>query len=81
MFFRLAGRLSIHLSFSCAKTLMLDIMCKLLNNMSFIPAMLIGGIDFDHFILLSVTLTMTRGRKVSGKQNLWPHFLTHFSAE
>ena len=32
----------------------------------FIPAILIGTIDFDHFILLSLTL----GYKVSMKQNL-----------
>ena len=37
---------------------------------SFIPAMLIGTIDFYHFILLSLTLTLDGGHKIDAKQNL-----------
>ena len=41
----------------------------------FIPAMLIGTIDFYHSKHLSVTLILARGHKVSTKQNI----LTSFS--
>ena len=47
----------------------------------FIPAMLIGIIDFYHFIPLSLTLTLPEGHKVSTKQNLLLHFLSHFSSD
>ena len=40
----------------------------------FIPAMLIGTVDFYHFIRLSLTLTLPRVRKVSAKQNLLASF-------
>ena len=40
----------------------------------FIPAMLIGTTDFYHIILLSVTLTLAWGCKVSTKQNLLASF-------
>ena len=36
----------------------------------FIPAMLIGTIDFYHFRSLSLTLTLSGGHKVSTMQNL-----------
>ena len=36
----------------------------------FVPAMLIGIIDFNHFLLLSVTLTLPWGYKVRWNQNL-----------
>ena len=36
----------------------------------FIPVMFIGTIGFYHVILLSVTLTLDGGHKVSAKQNL-----------
>ena len=35
-----------------------------------LPAVLIGTINFYHFIPLSVTLTLAGGHKVSNKQNL-----------
>ena len=41
----------------------------------FIPAMLLGTIDFYHCIPLSLTLTLAEHHKVSAKQNL----LTSFS--
>ena len=34
------------------------------------PAILIGIIDFDHFILLYVTFTLARGHYISIKENL-----------
>ena len=40
----------------------------------FIPAMLIGSIDFYHFIPLSLTLTLGGGHKISTKQNLLASF-------
>ena len=40
----------------------------------FIPAMLIGTFDHYKFILLSLTLTLPRGHKVSTKQNLLASF-------
>ena len=36
----------------------------------FIPAMLIGTIDFCHFIPFSLNLTLPGGHKVKAKQNL-----------
>ena len=42
----------------------------------FIPAMLIGTIDFNHFILLSLILTLPAGHKVIAKQNLLASFST-----
>ena len=36
--------------------------------------MLIGNIDFYHFIPLSLTLTLLGGHKVSAKQNLLAAF-------
>ena len=41
----------------------------------FIPAMLIGAIDFSHFIPLSFMMTLPGAHKVSAKQNL------HFSID
>ena len=40
----------------------------------FVPAMLIGTIDFCHFISLSLTLTFLWGHRVSAKQNLLASF-------
>ena len=46
------------------------------------PAMLIGTIDFYHFIPLLLTLTLPGGNKVSTKQNLfWLQFLALFSSD
>ena len=47
----------------------------------FIPAMLIGTINFYHFIPLSAILTLAWGHKVSTRQSLLASFLTHFSAD
>ena len=48
--------------------------CIRLYSQFFIPTMLIGTIDFYHFIPLSVILTMVGGHKVSAKQNLLASF-------
>ena len=40
--------------------------------------MLIGTIDFYHFILLSLTITLTWDHKVSAKQNLSATFYPTF---
>ena len=39
-----------------------------------LPAMFLGTIDFNHFIPLSLTLTLPGGHKVSAKQNLLASF-------
>ena len=41
-----------------------------LFNISFMPAMLIGNMDFQRFIPFSMTLTLTGGYRVSAEQNL-----------
>ena len=64
---RLAGCLDM------AKDLTLDISQKLFNQ-TFIPAMLVGTIDLYHFVLLSLSLTLSGGHKVSVKQNLLASF-------
>ena len=72
---RLAGQPS-----CVAKTLILDNTCRLLPN-SFVPAMLIGTIDFCHFIPLSVTVTLAGGHMVSTELNLltsFSHAFFHF---
>ena len=53
-----------------AKTLTLGVTRKLFNPILLMPAMLIGNLYFCHFISLSQTLTLPRGRKVNAKQNL-----------
>ena len=45
----------------------------------FIPAMLVGIIDFYHFIPLSVTLTLTGDHKTKESKTSWLHFLPDFS--
>ena len=40
--------------------------------------MLIGIINFDHFVLLSLTLTLPGGNKVNTKQNLLASFSNFF---
>ena len=44
-----------------------------------IPTMLIGAIDFYHFLPISVTLTLAGGHKISTKQNLLAPLFAHFS--
>ena len=54
---------------SCvAKALTLDIARKVFNH-CFIPAVLIGAIDFCHYILLPLTLILIGGHKVSARLN------------
>ena len=55
-----------------AKNLTLDITHKLFNQ--FVSYLLIGTIDFYHFILISLTLTLPLCHKVSAKQNLLASF-------
>ena len=43
-----------------------------------IPAMLVGSVDFYHFIPLSVTMTSAGGHKVSTKQDLLASFCGTF---
>ena len=57
--------------FAC---LTLDITCKLFNQFFFIAAMLIGTIDFYHFVPLSLILILPGGHKVNAKQNLLSSF-------
>ena len=54
----------VRLSFM-AKTLTLDITCKLHNQILFIPGMLMGTIDLYHFMPFSLTLTLSERHKVS----------------
>ena len=46
-----------------------------------INAMLIGTIDFHHFILISLTLTLPGVTKSTQSKTYWLHFLTHFSCD
>ena len=39
--------------------------------------MLLGTIDFYHFVPLSMTLTFAEGHKVSANQNLMASFFAH----
>ena len=56
-------------------TFMLDITHTLFNQFFFfIPAMLVGIIDFYHSIPLSVTLTLAGGDKVSVERSLLASF-------
>ena len=50
-----------------AKALTLNITRKLFNQIFFIRAILLGTTDFCHFVLLSLTLTLPGGHKVSAK--------------
>ena len=43
--------------------------------------MLIGTIDFYHFVPLSLTLTLPGGDKVSAKQNLLASFIRMLSSD
>ena len=43
----------------------------------FIPAMLIGTIDFYHFIPLPLTLTLPGFTRSAQSKTSWLHFLTH----
>ena len=63
----LAGHAS-QLSFM-EKMLALVIIYKL-STKFFVGAMLVGTIDFYHFLLLSLSLTLPGGLKVNAKQNL-----------
>ena len=64
---------------SCvAKALTLEIMHKLFNQILFVSVMLIGTIDFYHFILLSLILNMPGDYKINAKQNLLASFIPHF---
>ena len=47
----------------------------------FIPAILIGTIDFYHFIPISLTMTLPRGYKVSANKTFWLHFPPHCSSD
>ena len=44
----------------------------------FIPAILIGAIDFYHFIWPSLTLTLPGGHKISTEENLLASFSPTF---
>ena len=78
---RLAGRSQAVRTSCVAKPLTLDITHKLLNQFSFIPAMLIDTIVFYHLIPLSLILTLPGGHKVSAKQNLLASFSPTFSPD
>ena len=56
-------------------------MCKLFIQTFFMSVILIliGTIDFYHFIPLSVTVTLAGGHKGGTKPSLLVSFLTHFS--
>ena len=50
-----------------------------LNQIIFIPALLIGVINFYHFIPLSVTFALPGGSAES--KSYWLHFLVHLSSD
>ena len=43
--------------------------------------MLIGTIDFYHFLLLSLTLTLLGITRPAQIKTYWLHFLAHFSSD
>ena len=58
---------------SCmAKTVMLDITCKLFKFLSYLPCL--GTIDFYYLIPLSLSMTLPGGRRISTKVNLLASF-------
>ena len=60
---------------SCAaKTLTLDIICKVFNLFLAYLQMVVGTIDFYHFIPLSLILTLAGDQKVSAKQDILASF-------
>ena len=66
-----------HASVLRGKTLKRWIYAHTLQPSFFIPAILIGAIDFQSRISLSVTLTLAESRQVSSKQNLLVSILSH----
>ena len=65
----------------CAtKKLTLYITRKLWTQI-FIPSMRIGTVDFYHFILLSLTLTVAGVIRPGQSKACWLHFLPHFSSD
>ena len=74
-----AGHLSV-CRVLCCKDFNIGHYTQTVQQIFFTPAMLIGTMDFCHFIPLSLTLTLPGGHKVSTKQNLlasfsWPLFI------
>ena len=63
------------------KALTLDVMGMLLNQIFFIPAMLIGINDIYSLIPHSVTLTLAGFYKVSAMKNLLASFSHYFSSD
>ena len=62
----------------CGKNFTLHLPCKLLSQ-TFMPTMLVGTIDFYHFIPLSITLTLTGGHRLAQSKIFWLHFLMLFN--
>ena len=69
----------LQLSVLCGKNLALDIAHKLLNHFFFIPAMLVGVIDFYNFMPLSLTFTLPGVTRSVRSKTYELHFLTQFS--
>ena len=74
MFVQLAGRQAVF----CGKNLNTGHYVQTVQPNLYIPAILIGTIDFYHFILLSMTLTEVR-RLVAQSKTYW--LLAHFSSD
>ena len=47
----------------------------------FIPVMLIGTIDFYHFMSLSLTVTLAGVTSSAQSKTAWLHFLPYFSSD
>ena len=61
-----------------AKTLTLDINCKLFSKVFFIPDKFKDTIDSYHISLHSVALTLVEDREFGGEQNLFSLFCVVF---
>ena len=67
---------------ACQKLLNVGHYTQTVKPNVFIPALLIGTIDFYHFIPLSLTLTLSGGHKVTVQsKTYWLKFHPHFSAD
>ena len=68
-------------SFLHDRKLSVGITCKLFNQLFFMPAMLVGTIDFCRLIPFSLTLPLPGNDKVNANKTFWPHFFAHFSID
>ena len=69
------------LSILCGNNLNVGHYLKTFQPHFFTLALVIGTVNFYHFIPLSMTLTLVGGHKISAEQNLLVSFFAHFSID